>query len=71
MGATFNVFSAGADGIFSSLLPGMTAGVRDSALEGLQTFGGVRTLARYIKIEGVPGSGGEFSISEVGSVAVV
>ena len=65
IGATFNVYTAGVDGVFSSVLSGVSAGTRDSSLEGLQTFGGVRALARYVKIEGVPGSGGEFSISEV------
>lgn len=64
-GAKFNVYTAGADGIFSSVLAGVTAGVRDSSLEGLQTFGALRKLARYVKIEGVPGGGGMFSISEV------
>ena len=70
-GAKFNVYIAGADGIFTSVLSGVTAGLRDSSLEGLQTFGGVRALARYVKIEGVPGIGGEFSISEVCSVGIV
>ena len=65
IGATFNVYTAGVDGVFSSVLSGVSAGTRDSSLEGLQTFGGVRALARYVKIEGVPGSGGEFSISKV------
>ena len=70
-GAKFNVYTAGVDGIFSSVLSGATAGPRDASLEGLQTFGGLRELARYVKIEGVPGSGGEFSISEVYSICVV
>lgn len=65
MGAKFNVYTAGADGVFSSVLSGVTAGPRDSSLEGLQTFGGVWALARYVKIEGVPGNGGEFAITEV------
>lgn len=70
-GATFSVYTAGVDGIFSSVLAGATAGPRDASLDGLQTFGGIRKLARYVKIEGVPGSGGDFSISEVCSVGVV
>ena len=70
-GATFNVYTAGTDGIFTSVLPGVTAGPRDPSLESFQTFGAVRKLARYVKIEGVPGSGGEFSISEVWSVGNV
>ena len=64
-GATFNLYTAGANGIFDEVLSGVTAGQRDASVEGLQTFGGVYQLARYVKIEGVPGSGGEFSISEV------
>eukprot|EP00904_Undaria_pinnatifida_P006174 jgi/Undpi1/2687/HiC_scaffold_14.g06065.m1 len=64
-GATFNLYTAGANGIFEEVLSGVTAGQRDASVEGLQTFGGVYQLARYVKIEGVPGSGGEFSISEV------
>eukprot|EP00904_Undaria_pinnatifida_P002876 jgi/Undpi1/1258/HiC_scaffold_109.g14172.m1 len=64
-GATFNVYTAGVDGIFSSALSEVAAGPRDSSIEGLQTFGGIRTLSRYVKIEGVPASGGQFSISEV------
>lgn len=68
-GATFNVYTSGANGVFSSVLSGATAGPRDASLEGLQTFGGMRTLARYVKIEGIPGSGGEFSISEVCAVS--
>lgn len=64
-GATFNVYTAGVDKKFSSVLSGVTAGLRDSSLQGLQTFGGVRTLARFVMIEGIPGSGGNFSISEV------
>lgn len=71
VGAMFNVYTAGADGVFSSVLSGETAGPRDASIQGLQTFGGVRKLARYVKIEGVPGSGGEFSISEVCSVGVI
>lgn len=65
VGATFNVYTAGVDGKFRSVMSGVAAGVRGASLEGLQTFGGVRKLARYVKIEGVPGSGGKFSISEV------
>lgn len=64
-GATFNLYTAGADEVFSAVLSGVTAGPRDASIEGLQTFGGVRALARYVKIEGVQGTGGEFAISEV------
>lgn len=44
---------------------GLEAGVRPSASDGLATFGGVRALARYVKIEAVPASGGTIVINEV------
>ena len=37
-----------------------------SVKEDLQTYGGIRTWGRYVKVEGVVGEGGNFFISEVG-----
>ena len=51
----------------SSVLRDVPAKVRGpSVREDLQTYGGIRTWARYLKIEGVVGSGGSLFITEVG-----
>lgn len=69
-GGTFNVYAAPENGVYSAVLVGATAGQRaDSTGTGLQTFGGVRALARYIMVEAVPASGGSIAMSEVRSGA--
>lgn len=64
-GGEFNVMAAGESGVFSSVRTGLGAGGRPSSSDGLATFGGVRALARYVKIEAVPASGGQIVINEV------
>lgn len=47
-------------------LSDVPAGARDETETGdLQTFGGIRVLARYVKIEGVVSVGGNLQITEV------
>lgn len=60
-----NILVAGESGVFSSVSTGLKAGGRPSTSDGLQTFGGVRALARYVKLEVVPVSGGTVVINEV------
>ena len=48
------------------VLSDVSAGARDETETGdLQTFGGIRVLARYVKIEGVVSAGGNLRITEV------
>lgn len=63
-GGEINVTAAGEDGVFFSVKTGIEAGGRPIGGDGLQTFGAVRALARYIKIEVVPASSGAVTISE-------
>lgn len=60
--------AAGEPGIFSPVRLGLEAGGRPQSDDGLSTFGGVRALARYVKIEAVPASGGKIAINEVRAV---
>lgn len=47
-------------------LSDVPAGARDETETGdLQTFGGIRILARYVKIEGIVSVGGNLQITEV------
>lgn len=64
-GATFNVYYGTSSGVYSTVLEGVTAGQRDASIVGLQTYGDARGIGRYVKIEGIPGSGGQFSLAEV------
>ena len=66
-GGTFNVLAAGESGVFSTVREGVEAGGRLVESDGLQTFGGVRALARYVQIEVVPASGGVVVINEASS----
>lgn len=66
-GAEFNVHFGTSTGSYSTILEGVAAGQRDPSIVGLQTYGDARGLGRYIMIEGITGSGGGFSISEVGA----
>lgn len=63
-GGTFSVMAAGESGVFSTVREGIEAGGRPVESDGLQTFGGVRALARYVQIEVVPASGGAIVINE-------
>lgn len=60
--------AAGESGVFSAVRTGLEtdpAG-RPLGTDGLQTFGGVRAMARYVKLGvTVPASGGTIAISEV------
>ena len=48
------------------MLSDVAAGARDGSATGdLQTFGGTRVLARYVKIEGTVSIGGSLDITEV------
>lgn len=51
--------------MFSAVATITEAGERPAASDGLQTYGGVRALARYVKIRAVPASGGMISFNEV------
>lgn len=56
--------AAGESGEFFSVREGIAADDRPVGGDGLQTFGGVRALARYVKIVAVPASGGSIGINE-------
>ena len=60
--------AAGESGIYSPVRSGVEAGGRPLGADGLQTFGGVRALARYVKVEAVPSSGGSIVINEASVV---
>ena len=47
---------------------GVEAGGRPLGADGLQTFGGMRALARYVKIEVVPANEGSVVINEASVV---
>lgn len=64
-GGSFNFLAAGESGEFYAVRLGVEAGGRTPDVNGFQTFGGVRAVARYVKIEAVPASGGAIVISEV------
>eukprot|EP00904_Undaria_pinnatifida_P008259 jgi/Undpi1/4563/HiC_scaffold_18.g07917.m1 len=64
-GGQLNVMAAGSSGVYSTVREGIVAGGRPVGSDGLQTFGGVRALARYVKIEVVPSSGESIIINEV------
>lgn len=63
-GGVLNVRAAGESGIFSSVREGIEAGGHPVGSDGLQTFGGVRAVARYVQIEVVPSSGGMIVINK-------
>ena len=65
-GGELRVMTAGESGVFSSVRTGIEAGGRPVGSDGFQTFGGIRAVARYVKIEVVPPSGGSVVINEVG-----
>lgn len=56
--------TAGEPGVFTTVRTGNDAGGRPVGSDGLQTFGGVRALARYVKIEVTAPSGGNVVISQ-------
>lgn len=56
--------TAGEPSIFSTVRTGIGAGGRPVGSDGFQTFGGVRALARYVKIEVRPPIGGNIVINE-------
>lgn len=64
-GGQFNVMAAGESGDFFPVRLGIEAGGRTPNSDGLQTFGGMLAVARYVKIEVVPSSGGSIVINEV------
>lgn len=63
-----NVMAAGEDGVFFPVKAGIETGGRPSGSDGLQTFGGVRALARFVKIEALPASGGVITINEARTI---
>lgn len=69
-GGQLNVMAAGESGVYSMVRSGIEAGGRPVGADGLQTFGGVRALARYVKIQAVPASGGSIVINEASVVAI-
>lgn len=68
-GGEFNIMTAGEFDSFSPVRTGLKAGSRPLSSDGLATFGGVRALARYVKVEAVPASGGTITINEVRHLA--
>ena len=50
--------------MFYSAPTAIEAGGRPVGSDGLQTFGGVRALTRYVKIEATPSIGGTIGIAE-------
>lgn len=67
VGGHFNVMAAGESGVYSMLRAGIEAGGRPLGADGLQTFGGLRALARYVKIEVVPANGGRIGVNKASS----
>ncbi|CAM9820075.1 unnamed protein product, partial [Ectocarpus sp. 12 AP-2014] len=68
VGGEFSVMTAGESGVFSAVRTGREADPagRPLGTDGLQTFGGIRAMARYVKLGvTVPTSGGTIAISEV------
>lgn len=65
-GGEFHISTAGENGVFSPVRTGLKAeaGGRPLGSDGLQTFGGVRALARYVRIEAVPAEVGSIGINE-------
>ncbi|CAN0345395.1 unnamed protein product, partial [Ascophyllum nodosum] len=63
-GGEFSFYAAGEAGVFYSVRTDIEAGGRLVGSDGLQTFGGVRALARYVKIEVTPSIGGTIGITE-------
>lgn len=61
----FNIMAAGESGVFFPVRLGIEADGRTPNSDGLQTFGGMLAVARYVKIEVVPSSGGSIVINEV------
>eukprot|EP00904_Undaria_pinnatifida_P008254 jgi/Undpi1/4559/HiC_scaffold_18.g07913.m1 len=68
---TLNVMAAGESGEFLAVREGINAGGRPVGSDGLQTFGGVRALARYVKIEAVPIPGGVIGVNEASVCAAL
>lgn len=60
--------AAGEDGELYSVRTSIEAGGRPTSSDGLQTFGNVRALARYVMIEAVPATGGKIGINEVDNI---
>ena len=67
-GGQLNIMAAGESGMFSTVRAGVEAGGRPLGADGLQTFGGMRALARYVKIEVVPANEGSVVINEASVV---
>eukprot|EP00904_Undaria_pinnatifida_P008260 jgi/Undpi1/4564/HiC_scaffold_18.g07918.m1 len=63
-GGQLKIMAAGESGEFFSVRDGITADGRPAGSDGLQTFGGVRALARFVKIVAVPANGGNLGINE-------
>ena len=63
-GGAFTVYAGGEAGVFDSVRANIGAGGRPVGSDGLQTFGGVRALARYVKIEVTSSIGGTIGITE-------
>ncbi|CAM9855253.1 unnamed protein product [Ascophyllum nodosum] len=63
-GGAFTVYAGGEAGLFDSVRANIGAGGRPVGSDGLQTFGGVRALARYVKIEVTSSIGGTIGITE-------
>ena len=68
---TLNILAAGESGEFTAVREGIEAGGRPVGSDGLQTFGGVRALARYVKIEAVPIAGGVIGLNEASVYAAL
>lgn len=67
----FAVFAAGESGVFSSVRTGIEAGGRPAGSDGLQTFGGMRAVARYVKIVATPVAGGMISFKEARHTTII
>ena len=72
-GGEFHISAAGENGVFSRVRTGLKAeaGGRPLGNDGLQTFGGVRALARYVKIEAAPAEGGRIDINEASPIILM
>ena len=57
--------------MFSSVRTGIEAGGRPAGSHGLQTFGGMRAVARYVKIVAMPVAGGMISFKEARHTTII
>lgn len=63
-GGEITISAAGESAVYS-VVNTIQAGGRPAAEDGLETHGGIRALARYIKLSATPVAGGMIAVKEV------